>query len=128
MNKRVVILAICLITIAIVLGAFGAHGLRKLISADKLNIFEVGVRYQMYHGLALLIIGMNAVKLKFPIRSLSLLFLTGTILFSGSIYLLSLQEIIDIPIEFLGPITPVGGGVLIITWLIFMIKIIRSKG
>lgn len=128
MNKNVVIIGICLITIAIVLGAFGAHSLKELISTEKLNTFEVGVKYQMYHGLALLIIGLNAVKLKFPIRSLGLLMLLGTILFSGSIYLLSVQELFDTSLKFLGPVTPIGGSVLIISWIIFLIKISRSKG
>jgi len=128
MNKNVVIAGICLITIAIVLGAFGAHSLKELISAEKLNTFEVGVKYQMYHGLALLIIGLNSVKLKFPIRSLSLLMLLGTILFSGSIYFLSIQELFDTSLTFLGPVTPIGGSILIISWIIFLIKIFRSKG
>lgn len=128
MNKNVVIIAICIITVAIILGAFGAHSLKELISTEKLNTFEVGVKYQMYHGLGLLIIGLNAVKLKFPIRSLSLLMLLGTILFSGSIYLLSIQELFDTSLKFLGPVTPIGGSILIISWIIFLIKIIRSKG
>lgn len=128
MNKNIVISAICMIAVAIGLGAFGAHSLKKMISTEMLNTFEVGVRYQMYHGLALLVIGLNAIKLKFPVRSLSVLLILGTILFSGSIYMLSIQEIMDTSLKFLGPITPIGGSILIISWMIFLIKIIKSKG
>lgn len=128
MNKNIVITAICLIVIAIVLGAFGAHSLKKMINTEMLSTFEVGVRYQMYHGLALLVIGLNAVKLKFPVKSLSVLMILGTLLFSGSIYMLSIEEIMNTSMKFLGPITPIGGSILIISWIIFLIKIVKSKG
>ena len=85
MNKKIVVTGICVILIAIILGAFGAHGLKEHISPEKIASFEVGVRYQMYQGLAFLILGLNAGKLKFSLNSIYLFLLMGTLLFSVSI-------------------------------------------
>lgn len=127
MNKKTVIIALSLIIIAIILGAFGAHGLKKYVSADKIDSFEVGVRYQMYHGLALFFIGMNFYNVSFSLKSVIRIILLGTLLFSCSIYLLSIQEIIGFSLKFLGPVTPIGGAFLISGWILFLIKVIKSK-
>lgn len=110
---------------AIVLGAFGAHAFKKLISAEKLASFEVGVRYQMYSALALLILGF---QLDFDVYSerLAVYSITaGTILFSFSIYLLSFAEYWKKNLKFLGPITPLGGLLMIIGWVALLISIIK---
>lgn len=127
MNKKITITGICMILIAILLGAFGAHGLKEHISIDKIASFEVGVRYQMYHGLAFLILGLNADKLKFPLHSIFSWLLLGILLFSISIYFLAIQEMVNVSMKFLGPVTPLGGVLLIIGWAIFLIKLIRTK-
>lgn len=127
MNKKIVLTGICMILIAILLGALGAHGLKKQISLENITSFEVGVRYQMYHGLAFLILGLNAGKLQFSLNSIYLFLLIGTLLFSVSIYFLAVQEIIGVSMKFLGPVTPLGGVLLIIGWTIFLIKLIRTK-
>lgn len=106
--------------LSIVLGAFGAHALKKVLSVDKLTSFETGVRYQMYAALYLLIVGYI---LKFETSSerwISLLMIIGTVLFSGSIYLLSLQETMGVRMPFLGPITPLGGTLMIASWVILL--------
>lgn len=104
---------------AVVLGAFAAHGLEGKISPEHLHNFETGARYQMYHALAILIIG---VLIHF--RKTSLLtaagwfFLVGIVLFSGSLYLLALDSVLHLPISILGPITPIGGLCQLIGWLL----------
>lgn len=106
---------------SVLLGAFGAHALKKIISSAKLESFEVGVRYQMYHALFLLLIGF---LLKFDSqmeKSIGWLAIIGTILFSGSIYLLATSEKTNIPTKFLGPITPMGGLLLLMAWLLLLI-------
>ena len=127
MSKNVILIAVCLIVVAIILGAFGAHGLKEHITSEKLASFETGVKYQIYHGLALLAIGLNADKLSFSLTSFAGFIITGTLLFSVSIYFLAIQEMVGMSLKFLGPITPIGGSLLIIGWLIFFVKIIRLR-
>jgi uncharacterized membrane protein YgdD (TMEM256/DUF423 family) len=127
MNKNVLVIAICFIVVAIILGAFGAHGLKEHVTSEKLASFETGVKYQMYHGLALLVIGLNADKLAFSLTSVTGFIILGTLLFSVSIYFLAIQEMLGMSLKFLGPITPIGGGLLIIGWVIFLVKIIRLR-
>ena len=107
--------------LAVALGAFGAHTLNELLTTEKLNSFETGVRYQFYHSLALLIIGLNANKLN-ATALIGKFMLIGIVFFSFSIYLLSLQELIGINLSLLGPITPIGGLLLMISWLILIFK------
>jgi uncharacterized membrane protein YgdD (TMEM256/DUF423 family) len=99
--------------IGVALGAFGAHGLKARLSGDLLATFEVGVRYQMYHALALLAVAWACTK--WPgtaVTTAGWLFVAGTILFSGSLYALSLTGA-----RWLGAITPVGGLALLGGWL-----------
>lgn len=126
MEKRIALMGVILISIAIILGAFGAHGLKELVSAEKLTSFEVGIRYQMYMGICLLIIGLNADKFKFSLKTIVNLLIFGVVLFSGSIYLLSLQQLIPISLKFLGPITPIGGTLMIIGFSLLARKLIRD--
>lgn len=126
MNKKLVITGVILILFAIILGAFGAHGLKKVADANAVASFETGVRYQHYSGLALLIVGLASSHLKFSLKSFYILILTGTMLFSVSIYFLALQQAIGMELKFLGPITPIGGSLLIIGWTIFLVKLMRQ--
>ncbi|WP_116105514.1 DUF423 domain-containing protein [Lewinella sp. IMCC34191] len=102
------------------LGAFGAHGLETLVTPDRLEIFHTGVRYSFYHTFAL---GLAAALYPSPsvdTRRLAAsvwLWLIGTLLFSGSLYLLSLREVHGLPVGFLGPVTPIGGLLLIGGWI-----------
>jgi uncharacterized membrane protein YgdD (TMEM256/DUF423 family) len=109
------------------LGAFGAHALKELLSAEKLESFEVGVRYQFYTSMILLLFGITADKFSFSLRSFYLFQILGVFLFSGSIYFLSLEEIFHTSLNFLGPITPIGGGLMIIGWVLFIFRLWRIK-
>lgn len=109
--------------IAVILGAFGAHAFKKIISPEKLASFEVGVRYQMYSALALILFGHI---LSFDVYSERLVFYSitlGTILFSGSIFFLSFSEYWNKNLKFLGPITPLGGLFMIVGWASFIVSL-----
>ena len=123
MVRNIIITAAVFAAVAVLLGAMGAHALKNLIAPDKLLSFETGVRYQFYHSIALLAIAglQHNFKSKFYNYS-ALFFVIGIVLFSGSIYLLSIRELINIPhLIILGPVTPFGGISFIIGWL-FLIK------
>ncbi|MEZ4795192.1 MAG: DUF423 domain-containing protein [Flavobacteriaceae bacterium] len=116
-DKKIVVIASLLGAITIAIGAFGAHGLKKLVAASNITSFETGVRYQMYHVLALLMVGWiaqipHATK-KWTVR----FFLLGILCFSGSIYVLALKDYLPISVGFLGPVTPLGGLLFILGWL-----------
>ena len=95
------------------LGAFAAHGLKSRLDADLLAVFEVGVRYQMYHALALLAVAWACTRWPGALVTTSgWLFVAGTVLFSGSLYLLSLSGA-----RWLGAITPLGGLAFLAGWV-----------
>lgn len=107
---------------AVILGAFGAHLLKKKLTTDLLQSFETGVKYQMYHAIVLLIIGFN-LNLNTPIDKYCIYaFVLGIILFSFSIYGLVISAANNNKMKFLGPITPLGGLLLIIGWALLIYK------
>ena len=116
-DKKITITAAILAALAIAFGAFGAHGLKELVSSEALATFETGIRYHMYHSIALLIIGFASVIPTQTRRWVFLFFIFGLIFFSGSIYLLALKEVLPFSVSFLGPVTPIGGMFLILGWL-----------
>ena len=111
--------------IAVTLGAFAAHGLKASLSADMLNTFQTGVQYHMYHALALF--GVGVLTLQFPfngmLRASGFLFLAGIILFSGSLYALSLSGI-----RWLGAITPIGGVMFLAGWALLALAMFNLRG
>ena len=109
--------------LAVIFGAFAAHSLKYQISEESIKSFETGVRYMMYHGLAIIILSTLNIEGKNLILKF---FLFGTILFSGSIFLLSTQLLTNLKLSFLGPVTPIGGGLLIIGWIVFIFYSIKS--
>ncbi|MGB0198748.1 MAG: DUF423 domain-containing protein [Flavobacteriaceae bacterium] len=113
-NRNSIIWGSSLAVLGVVLGAFAAHILDKQLSEDELMSFQTGVRYQIYHALAILILTVLPLK---NIRISAKLFAWGTLLFSGSIYLLTLDRIMGVNFNALGWITPIGGLVLIAGWL-----------
>ncbi|OCB78462.1 DUF423 domain-containing protein [Flavobacterium crassostreae] len=116
MNKKIITTAALLGGIAIILGAFGAHALKKLLTTDQLITFETGVRYQMYHALFLLFIG-NWSNIAEKTKKIILhLVLWGVVLFSGSIYLLATNDLTNFGFEVIGFVTPIGGLLLITAW------------
>lgn len=113
--------------LSVILGAFGAHALKKILSVERLESFETGVRYQMYAAFFLLIAGYI---LKFDTSSqkwISILMIAGTILFSFSIYGLSLQDYLGANLKFLGPITPLGGLFMILAWLMLIFYFVKNR-
>jgi uncharacterized membrane protein YgdD (TMEM256/DUF423 family) len=114
MDRLFIVLGSLSGALAVVLGAFGAHSLRASMSSDLLNTFETGVRYQMYHALALFAVAF-AVSRYGPsilLTASGWLFLAGTLIFSGSLYLLAVTNR-----KWLGAITPLGGIAFIAGWL-----------
>ena len=122
--EKFIKIAIFLIAIAIVLGALVTHSLKEILISEKLSSFETGIRYQIYHAISILFLALNSKKFNHKLnRSLNMMTI-GVVLFSFSIYFLSLQEILDMNLSFLGPITPLGGTLMIAGWinLFFAIK------
>jgi len=127
MNKQIAIVSVLLIALGIILGAFGAHGLKQVVSPEKVASFEVGVRYQIYHGIALLILSLNASKIEATLK-VFLAFILGDILFfSGSINLLALNDLFGADLSFLGPLTPVGGVLMIAGWGVLVRQLLKMK-
>lgn len=127
-QKQLFIIGILIVIIGIILGAFAAHGLEEKLSSEKLSTFEVGVRYQMYHGFGFLVLGLLFPYATFSMKWIKILMLLGVLFFSGSIYLLATQELIGLNVsKMLGPITPIGGLLLILSWTVLMIQLIRQK-
>lgn len=122
MNQTVLISGAVLGILSIVLGAFGAHALKQVLSEERLSSFEVGVRYQMYAAITLLIIGFH-LDFSSSIENWAYYGLFwGCILFSGSIYILSFKDLLKFNMKFIGPITPLGGLLMIVGWLMLLIS------
>jgi uncharacterized membrane protein YgdD (TMEM256/DUF423 family) len=81
----------------------------------------------MYHGLALLILNIQADKFSFSLRWVNRLILVGTLMFSVSIYFLAIQDLIPISMKFLGPVTPIGGTLLLVSWAIFLFRVVKNQ-
>jgi len=128
MNKKILIFGSVLGLLAVVIGAFAAHGLKPKITASEMQSFETGVRYQMYHAFLLLLVGnMEVLKVKSKKIILYLVF-TGMLLFSGSIYLLATNSLTGFDFKVIGFLTPLGGLLLISAWLVMLTYIVkRSK-
>ena len=127
MDKKILVTAVFIGLLAIILGAFGAHALKKTLSVEQLQSFEVGVRYQMYHALFLLFIGTFAFLDEKERMIIFWLTLSGVLLFSGSIYLLATNGITNMKTKFLGPITPIGGFLMISAWSYLFYTVLSKK-
>ena len=120
MSKKIIVFAAVFGMLAVIFGAFGAHGLKELLSVEQLSAFETGVKYQMYHALMLLFVGMSQ-QVSYKSKKVILYLVTaGIILFSGSIYLLSTREIVGVDVRSIGFITPIGGLLFISAWAILL--------
>lgn len=127
MDKKILLVAAFLGVTAIILGAFGAHGLKKVLSMEQLATFEVGVRYQMYHALFLLFVGTFAFLGEKERTIIFYLTITGVLFFSGSIYFLATNTITNLKTKFLGPITPIGGLFLVAAWAYLFYAVLSKK-
>ncbi len=127
MDRKIISSAAFFGMTAIILGAFGAHALKRVLTIDQLATFETGVKYQMYHALFLLFIGLtNQLTIKIK-KAIVLFTIFGIILFSGSIYLLSTTSITSINFKVIGFVTPIGGALLIVAWGILMFHFLKKK-
>ncbi len=118
-SRNTLVLGCIFAALAVMLGAFAAHGLEEALDTDQLETFQTGVRYQFYHAFGLLIVGLLSMHAsdqdyKWAVISMSL----GILFFSGSLYLISTQSILNISTAILGPITPLGGTLFIISWIL----------
>lgn len=122
MGRTFIILGAVSAFVGVAAGAFGAHGLKNRLDAEMLAIFETGVRYQMYHALALLAVAWAAERWPGALTNYAgWLFVAGTILFSGSLYVLSLTGV-----RWLGAITPLGGLAFLAGWACLAFAALRS--
>ena len=107
--------------LSVLIGAFGAHGLKSKLTPMDLEIFETGVKYQMYHSLGLILIGIIGFHFKNDILTTPVFLLfSGTIIFSGSLYILVLTNL-----RWFGAITPIGGICLALGWMLLSFNLFR---
>lgn len=123
MNNKILGLAALLGLLTVIIGAFGAHSLKEKLSPEALQSFETGVRYMMYHALAMLIIANSRMIAKKSKLLISAFFLIGIIFFSGSIFVISTNLVQAEQIWF---ITPLGGVFFVLGWLISAISFFKS--
>ena len=127
MEKKILLAACILGFLAIIFGAFGAHALKKTLTPEQLTSFETGVKYQMYHALFLLFVGMTQMITLKEKGILFYLIVVGVLFFSGSIYILTTGAITGIKSKLFGPITPIGGLFLILSWGYLFYSILMKK-
>ncbi len=112
--------------VSIVLGAMGAHALKGILEEAQFNSFEVAVRYQGFLSMGVFMISLNADRFSFPLKRLLTAMFIGMLLFCVSIYLLVAFKTMHLSTGFIGPITPIGGAVSIISWCIFLYRLIKN--
>ncbi len=127
MKRKIILTGAFIGMLAIILGAFGAHLLKKYLSVEELNTFEVGVRYQMYHAFFLFFISTRKDIAEKTLKTIYNLVVGGVLLFSGSIYLLATKNFTLFDFKFIGFATPLGGLLLIVAWLTLFVTILRQK-
>ena len=128
-EKNLIVFAGSLLFSGIIFGAFGAHILKEILSESALEIFKTGVFYQITQGLGLLLLVLIQKSFSLNLKLSSKLISIGILLFSGSIYILSLSELIDLGAFkiIVGPITPIGGLLMIVGWFAFILKSIKYQ-
>ena len=127
MDRKVLATAAVLGLTGIVLGAFGAHGLKKVVLPEMVTVFETGVRYQIFHALFLLFVGTTTYLTDKAKKSILWLTVGGVFLFSVSIYFLAINTLLPFDFAKFGLITPIGGLLLIGAWAVLFLNIIKQK-
>ena len=129
MYKTALIAGILFAALAVILGAFGAHALKPLLTPEQLNTFETGVKYEFYHALALLDTGIIYSVFPFkPVRYASICFIIGILLFSGSLYAMTAMKLGgEVGLGGLGILTPIGGLFFILGWLMLVLGVMKKK-
>ena len=126
--KLFLILGTLLAGLGVALGAFGAHGLKKLVDAETVSIYQTGVQYQMYHALALILVGILAQRTESSLMNYAgFFFIGGIVCFSGSLYLLSSFRAMNKAVPgFVYPITPLGGILFILGWILLLFALLKK--
>jgi uncharacterized membrane protein YgdD (TMEM256/DUF423 family) len=127
MDRKIIATAAFLGLVSIILGAFGAHALKKVLVISELTTFETGVKYQMYHALFLLFIGSskdisNKVK-----KGIFYTIILGVLLFSGSLYFLAINRLLPFDFRPFGFITPIGGLLFLVGWFWLFVNFYRKN-
>ena len=116
-------IAILFIISAVALGALGAHTLKDVLTENEIHSFEIGVRYQLFHGIGLLFLSLNSDKFDNKLKRSLMVMIIGVCCFSFSLYLLSIRNILELSLSCIGPFTPIGGILLISSWIILFFSI-----
>jgi uncharacterized membrane protein YgdD (TMEM256/DUF423 family) len=127
MDKKIICTGALMGMLAIILGAFGAHALKKMLTPDLLVTFETGVRYQMYHAIFLLLLPTFKILTEKTKKIIFYSIIIGVIFFSGSIYGLATNSLTSFDFKTIGFITPIGGLFLIVGWGILFYSYFKSK-
>lgn len=127
MDRKIIATAAFLGFTGIILGAFGAHGLQKIVEAKDVATFETGVKYQVYHALFLLFIGNTPLIADKAKKAILWLTIVGVVFFSVSVYLLAINSKLPFDFKPFGWITPIGGLLLILAWVVLFLNILKRK-
>jgi uncharacterized membrane protein YgdD (TMEM256/DUF423 family) len=129
MHKKFLVAGIIYAGLAVVFGAFGAHGVKKMLDAEAIEVFKTGVQYQFYHAIALIVTAILFSKISAKqINWAGNLFLTGILFFSGSLYAITLCKAMEIAVpKFIFPITPIGGACFIAGWIFLLFAVIKKQ-
>ena len=127
MNKTILITGLVFGLLAVVFGAFGAHGLKRVVGPEEISTFETGVKYQMYHALFLILLSMLPNIATSVRNTVFYLVLVGVILFSGSIYFLATNVLTSFDFKKIAFITPIGGTLLIAAWGYLVFSVLSKK-
>jgi uncharacterized membrane protein YgdD (TMEM256/DUF423 family) len=127
MDKKIISTGAIFGMLAIILGAFGAHALKKILSIEELATFETGVKYQMYHALFLLFVGIATELSQKAKKTIYNLVVFGVLFFSGSIYLLATNSLTSFDFKVIGFVTPIGGLLLISAWGVLLVNYLKKK-
>ena len=129
MHKGFLKIAAVLGMLSVLMGAFAAHKLKEIMTADAVAIFETGVRYQFYHVFALLAVGMfYQYHRRNVLNWAGIFFIAGVVLFSGSLYLLTYVHASNLQgMKWVGPVTPIGGLCFIVGWVLLFFSFVSNK-
>ncbi|WP_316794612.1 DUF423 domain-containing protein [Pedobacter frigoris] len=128
MSRRILLTAALLGAVAVMFGAFGAHGLKRVVDAGSLEIWAKGVEYQFYHVFALLFLSQLKTEQTRLVNLAYWFFTLGILFFSGSLYLLATRDVLNIGfVNYIGPVTPIGGLLFILGWLSLFLAAVKGK-
>ncbi len=127
MSRRFYIAGFSFGLVGIILGAFATHGLKPQLNIEAMDTFETGVKYQIYHALLLVVLGNLKPVSSGSFKLIFYLLIFGIILFSGSIYLLATNSLTPFDFRIFGPVTPLGGSLLIFSWILLLVYAVKLK-